>query len=184
MTINDINKILCDWSSLYVPSVWWNWSQVLNPRMFRENVDTRIIHKFLVGKSTIEIKSFMVGHPCGSPLFDGIGPMSWNLSCFEKTLTPELDKNFSNMKINDIKKILYDWPPLQVPCIRLNWSQVMKPRMFRENVDTRIGHKFPTWKLTIERKSFMIGYPYMSPAFDGIGPRSWNLACFEKTLTP
>ena len=90
----------------------------------------------------------------------------------------------SNMKINDWNKILYDWPPLQVPCIRWNWSQVMKPRLFRENVDTRIGHKFPTGKLTLERKSFMIAHPYRSPLFDWICPRSWNLACFEKTLTP
>ena len=151
----------------------------MKPRLFRENVDTRIGHKFSTGKLTIERKPFMNGHP-GSPLFDGIGPRSWNLACFEKTLTPEFDINFPH----DRNKTIYDWPPLQVPCIRWNWTQVMKPRLFRESVDTGIGHKFPTWQLTIERKSFMIGHPYRSPAFDWICPRSRNLACFEKTLTP
>ena len=76
------------------------------------------------------------------------------------------------MQINDRKKFFYDWPPLQVPCIRWSWSQVMKPRLFGENVDTRIGHKFPVGKLTTEIKSFMIGHPYRTPAFDEIGPRS------------
>ena len=88
-----------------------------------------------------------------------------------------------SMKINDIKKILCDWPHLQVPSVRWKWSQVLKPRLLRENVDHRIGRKFPAWKLTIEIKSHVIGHPYRSPESDGIGPRSCNLACFEKTLT-
>ena len=44
-------------------------------------------------------------------------------------------------------------PPLQVPPIRWNWSHVLKPRLFRESVDTRIGHKFPVGKSTIKIKS-------------------------------
>ena len=124
MKINDRNKILYDWPPSQVPSVRWNWSYVLKPRLYRENVDTIIGHKK------------------------------------------------SSMKINDRKKILYDWPPLQVPSVRWNWSQVLNPRLFRENVDTRIGHKFPVGKLTMERKPFMIGHPYRSPLFDGIGPMS------------
>ena len=135
MKINDRNKIIYDWPPLQVPCIRCNMSQVMKPRLFRENVDNTIEYKFPVGKSTME-------------------------------------------------KTLYDWSPLQALCIRCNRSQVLNPRLFRENVDTRIGHKFPKWKLTIERKSFMIGHPYRSPAFGGIGPRSWSLACFEKTLTP
>ena len=135
MKINDRKKILCDWPPLQVPWIRWNWSQVLKPRLLRENVDHIIGHKFPARKLTIEIKSHVIGHPYRSPGF------------------------------------------------RWNWSQVMKPRLFRENVDTRIGHEFPVWKLTSERKSHVIGHSYRSPGFDGIGPRSWNLACFEKTLT-
>ena len=180
MKINDRKKILCDWPPLQVPCIRWNWSQVMKPRLFRENVDTRIGHEFPTWKLTIERKSFMIDHPCRSPAFDGIGPRSRNLASFEKTLTQELDIYFQHENYGR-KKILYNWPPLQVPCIRWNWSHVLKPRLFRENVDTIIGHKFPAWKSTIERKSFMIGHPYRSPLFDGICP---NLACFEKTLTP
>ena len=148
---------------------------------------------------------------------------------FEKTLTTELDINFQ-LEINDRKKILCDRPPLHVPCIRWNWSQVLKPRRFRESVEHRIEPKFPAWKLTIEkypmwlatltgpldsmelfpgpetspvsskrwpqnftyfpawklmieRKSHVIDHPNRSPGFDGIGSRSGNIACFEKTWT-
>ena len=96
---------------------------------------------------------------------------------------PQNWTSISSMVINDRKKTLHDWPPSQVPWIRWNWPQVLKPRLLRENVDHINAHKFPAWKLTIERKSHVIGHPYRSPGFDGIGPRSWNLACFEKTLT-
>ena len=35
----------------------------------------------------------------------------------------------------DRNNILYDWPPVQVPSVRWNWSQVLRHRQFRENVD-------------------------------------------------
>ena len=105
-------------------------------------------------------------------------------SLFRENVDHRIAHKFPAWKLRIEKKILCDWPPLQVPWIRWNWSHVLKSRLFRENVDIRIGHKFLAWKLTIEKKSFMIGHPYMSPLLDGIGPRSWNLACFEKTLTP
>ena len=39
-------------------------------------------------------KTYVIGNYYKSPLFDGIGPRSWNLAYFEKTLIPELDINF------------------------------------------------------------------------------------------
>ena len=190
MKVNERNNTLHDWSPLQIPSIRWNWSQVMKPCLFRENVDTRIGHKFPTWKLTIERKSFMIGHPYRSPPFDGIGPRSWNLACFEETLTTELDTNFQSeindrnknprwlatftdtpylmelvpcpetspvsrkrwphdwswisiTKINDRKKTVSDWPILQIPSVGWNLSQVLKPRMFRENVDHMIGHKFP-----------------------------------------
>ena len=168
--INERKKMICDWPPFQVPCIRWNCSQVLKPRRFLENVDHIIGHKFPARKLRIERKCYVIGHPYRSPLFDGSGPRSWNLACFEKTLT--------SFKINERKKILCDWPPSQVPWIRWKWSQVLKSRLFLENIDHRIGHKFPAWKLTIERKPSVIGHPCRSPLFDGIGPRSWNLACF------
>ena len=120
--------------------------------------------------------------PCKSPAFGWIVPCH-ETSPVSRKRWPQNWTQISSMKINDINKIPCDWPPLQVPWIRWNWSQVLKPRLFRENVDHIIGHKFPAWKITIERKSHVIGHPYRSPLFDEIGPRSWNIACFEKTLT-
>ena len=182
MKINDRKKILCDWPPLQVPWIRWNWSQVLKPRMFRENVDHRIRHKFPAWKLTIERKSHVIGHPyrfldskelVPGPEASPVSRKRWPQKCTQ----------ISSMKINHIKKILCDWPPLHIPSVRWTWSQVLKPRLIRENVDHIIGRKFPALKLTIERKSHVIGHPYRSPLFDGSGPRSWNLACFEKTLT-
>ena len=119
----------------------------------------------------MERKSFMIVHVYRSTAFGEIGTMPSNLACFEKTLTPELDINFLSEN-QRYKKTLGDWPPLQVPSIRWNWSHGLKPRLFRENVDARIGHKFPVVKSTIEIKPCVIGHPYRSPLFDGIGPMS------------
>ena len=155
----------------------------MKPRLFRENVDTIIGHKFPTWKLTIERKSLMSGHPYKLSLFDGIGPMPWNLACFEKTLTPELDINFQSenqrWKENPLWLVTLTGPLHSMELVPdPETSHVSRKRW------TRIGHKLPVGKSTTERKPFMIGHHRRSHAFDVIGPRSWNLACFEKTFTP
>ena len=44
-------------------------------------------------------KTHVIGHPNRSPEFDGIGPMSWNLACFKKTLTTKLSLNFQHKSL-------------------------------------------------------------------------------------
>ena len=39
-----------------------------------------------------------------------------------------------------------------------NWSQALKHRQFRENVDPQILHKIPNCYLTIERKGNALGH--------------------------